>query len=292
MTAIPAKLYEAFEQIRLGKVEEGTRLFDRVDGCDAIKSAALAELSYFRHDWKRGMQFVRAFLESDQDWETVRYFMGGYKDIHFSLFVLCTCLLDTWKESREYLQQLRKKHELTANINPNTAHRYNKYDKYLQRISLISDPENTKRLLLESRPKLKEEGKINLETLEHIAKTVVPEHRSRRTKRGWKQPRSFDDVIHNAYSKASTENHLAIYEQYVDRLENADSHQKAAKSYIALENLLEAKEAIRRSMRCWTFEEPFQVAPIVLFTDHELWAVMSDQCFTESLLAIPHHRES
>ena len=55
MPAIPAKLYEAFEKIRLGKVEEGTRLFDRVDGFDVVKAIALAELCYFRHDWKRGM---------------------------------------------------------------------------------------------------------------------------------------------------------------------------------------------------------------------------------------------
>ncbi|MCL2742679.1 MAG: hypothetical protein FWE67_02390 [Planctomycetaceae bacterium] len=292
MTAISAKLYEAFEKIRLGKVEEGTRLFDRVDGFDTVKSVALAELSYFRHDWKRGMQFVRDFLESEQDWETVRGFMSGYKEHHLTLLVLCACQLDAWKESRAYLQQLKKKQDTSANTNPNTSHRYKNYNMYHQAISLISDPENIKRRFWESRPRLKEEGKINLESLERIAKTVVPEHRSRRIERRWKQSRSFDDVVHDAYSKAATEVHLTIYERYSDRLDKAKSHQEAAKSYIALGNEREAKEAIRRYLRCWEFKEPFQVAPIVLFTDHELWAVMSDRRFTESLLTIPHHRES
>ena len=278
MTAIPAKLHEAFEKIRLGKVEEGTRLFDRVEGCDAIKSAALAELSYFRHDWKRGMQFLRDFLASPEDWETVRYIIGGYKESHFTLFVLCTCFLDSWKESRSYLQQIKKQ--------------YDYYKPYHQVVSLISDPENTKRRLLESRPKLKENGTVDLEALEHKAGKVVPEHRSKRIARRWREPLSFDALIHEAYVKISTTDHIAFYERYTDRLEKAESHQEAAKSYIALENEQEAKGAIRRYMRCWQFKEPYQVAPIVLFADNELWAIMSDQRFTESLLVIPHNRES
>jgi len=280
MTAIPHKLHEAFEKIRLGKVEEGTRMFDRVEGCDAIKSVALAELSYFRHDWKNGMSFVRDYLESEEDWETIRYIINYYNKSLLTLFVLCTCHLDSWKESRDYLQQLKKQD--------------NDYGLYDQAISLISDPENTKRRLLESRPELKEERKIDLENLELMAKGVIPEHSSRRRKTPWRQrqPRSFDDVIRIAYSKASTEDHIAIYERLIDRLEKDKSHHEAAKSYIAAGKMSGAKEAIRQYMRCWKFEEPFQVAPIVLFTDHELWAVMSDRRFTESLLTIPHHRES
>ena len=279
MTAIPHKLYEAFEKIRLGKVEEGTRMFDRVQGCDTIKSVALAELSYFRHDWKRGMSFVRDFLESEEAWETIRK-VRSCTVLHFTLFVLCTCHLDSWKESRDYLQQLKKQ--------------YNDHRPYHQAISLISDPENTKHRLLESRPKLKEEGKIDLEHLELMAESVVPEHSSRRRKTPWRQrwARSFDDVINIAYSKASTEDIIAIYERYIKQLEKAESHQEAAKSYIAVGNMSGAREAIRRYMRCWQFKEPYQVAPIVLFTDHELWAVLSDRRFTESLLTIPHHRES
>ena len=285
MTAIPHKLYEAFEKIRLGKVEEGTRMFDRVEGCDAIKSVALAELSYFRHDWKRGMSFVRDFLESEEDWETQQYIIHYYNESLLMLFVLCTCLLDSWKESREYLQQL-KKHD--SNFSRTTRCRYE--DKYQQAISLISDPENTKRRLLESRPELKEEGTIDLEPLEDEVKDVSKHKRSRRN---WRYNiQTLDGVVHYAYSKASTEHHITFYERYIKQLEKAESHQEAAKSYIALENERGAKEAIRQYMRCWKFEEPFQVAPIVLFTDHELWAVLSDRRFTESLLTIPHHRES
>ncbi|MCL2710065.1 MAG: hypothetical protein FWE95_04210 [Planctomycetaceae bacterium] len=183
MTAIPAKLYEAFEKIRLGKVEEGTRLFDKVDGGDAIKSIALAELSYFRHDWKRGMQFLCDFLESAEDWETVRYFGGGYgsyKELHLTLFVICTCQLDAWKESRSYLQQLRKQ--------------YDYYTPYHQAVSLIADPENTKRRLLESRPKLKGEGKENLESLELSTRSAISEQQRKRKGYWQNYHRSFDSI--------------------------------------------------------------------------------------------------
>ena len=152
MTAIPAKLYEAFEKIRLGKVEEGTRLLDRIDGFDVPKSVALTELSYFRHDWKRGMSFVRDFLESEQDWETVRDFMRTYTELQLKVFILCTCHLDSWKESLSYLQQLRKKHELSIDAPHRTWYHNSKYNLYQPAISLVSDSENTKRRLWESRP--------------------------------------------------------------------------------------------------------------------------------------------
>ncbi|MDR0327415.1 MAG: hypothetical protein LBI05_03865 [Planctomycetaceae bacterium] len=289
MAAIPTKLDEAFETIRLGKVKEGTRMFDRVDGFEPIKSIALAELSYFRHDWKRGIQFAREFFESEQDWETVRYFMNGYKKDHLKVFVLCTCLLDSWKENLSYLQQLRKKHDSSTDSKAYTGY-YNNHNMFQEAISLISDTENTKRLLLESRPKLKMEGKIDLEHLNNLAE-FVSKH-LRKESRMIRHSQTFDGVSHEAHTKASTENHLTFYEHYADRLDEAKSHWEAAISYIALENEREAKEAIRRYMRSWKFKETWQVAPIDLFTEPKLWSIMSDQSFTESLLAIPHHHES
>ena len=286
MTAIPTKLYEAFEKIRLGKVEEGTRLFDRVDGFEDVKAIPLAELSYFRHDWKRGMQFSFDFLASETDWEPVYRlsFAGGslhgLKRIHLALIVVATCQLGCWKESRDTVETLKK---ITV---PNHHKGWN-LEKYQITLSHISDPANTARRLTESKPELRAEGKIDSETLERKAKNAVPKS----IQKHWRK-RSFDDLIGWAYSEASTEIHLAFYERYAARLEKAKSHQEAAKSYIALDNLLEAKEAIRQYMRCWEFKEPFQVAPIELFADPELWTIMSDRRFTESLLAIPHHRES
>ena len=279
MIAIPAKLYEAFEKIRLGKVEEGTRLFDRIDGFDVPKSVALAELSYFRHDWKRGMSFSLDFLASEIDLETVRYTMTGYKKEHLALIILATCQLESWNECLASLLQIKKE--------------YDKSNMYQQTISLISDPVNTTRRLKESKPKQKMEGtprQTKSKTYDLDFYLAQVSHAvSRRSH--WRQ-RSYDDWMQDAYRKASTADHIAFYEQYIDRLEDAQSHAVAAKSFIAVENLSKAKEAIRRYMQDWQFKEPFQVAPIVLFTDPELWQVMSDKRFCESLLTIPHNRES
>ena len=278
MTAIPAKLYEAFVKIRLGKVEEGTRMFDRVDGFDAVKSVALAELSYFRHDWKRGMQFSLDFLASETEWKTGRYSIDHFKGEHLELILVATCQLECWKESRASLEELKK----LSPPNLNDRH-------YHVILSQIADPVNTTRRLKESIPKRKIEGTVDLEYLERKAKNVASKYgKSRKRYHRW----TYDGLVNHAYSKASTEDHLTLYERYADRMDENQTHQEAAKSYIALENEKEAKEAIRRYMRCWKFKEPFQVAPIVLLTDPELWSIMSDRRFSESLLAIPHHRES
>lgn len=282
MSAIPTKLYEAFEKIRLGRVDEGVRLFDRIEGFETAKAIPLAELCYFRHDWERGIQFSLDFLASETDWETVRYHIDGYKREHLELVLVATCQLGCWKESRNALEELKRN-------SPPTTLRKN-YDKYQVAISLVSDPENTTRRLTESKPKLKTEGTIDLDYLEQKIKRVKPERQL-----NWRSRRNYDSVdglATFAFSKASTEDHLAFYEQYLDHMDDARSHLEAAKSYIALEKVKEAKEAIRKYMRCWEFKEPFQIAPIVLFTDHELWPILSDQHFTESLLTIPHHRES
>jgi len=282
MTAIPAKLYEAFEKIRLGKVEEGTRLFDRVDGFDVVKFIAFAELSYFRHDWKRGIQFSLDFLASDIDWDSRRYAVGDYKTVHLELILVATCQLECWKESRVSLEELKK-------ISPPNLNER----RYQTILSQIADPVNTTRRLKESKPKRRMEGTIDLEELERKATIAAPTGSlNRQSYRKQRFKVSFDGLVQRAYDKASTEDHITIYERLTDRLEEAETYQNAAKSYMALENEQGAKEAIRRYMRCWKFREPFQVAPIVLFTDPELWPIMSDRRFSESLLTIPHHRES
>ena len=108
MPAIPSKLHEAFEKIRHGKVEEGTRLFDRVDGFEPIKAVVLAELSYFRHDWKRGIEFSLDFLVSETDWETVWHHMDNYQRRHLELILVATCQLECWKESRASIEELKR----------------------------------------------------------------------------------------------------------------------------------------------------------------------------------------
>ena len=283
MPAIPTKLYEAFEKIRLGRVDEGVRLFDRIEGFETAKAIPLAELSYFRHDWKRGIQFSLDFLASKTDWETVRYHVDGYQREHLELILIATCQIGCWKESRTALEELKR------NAPPNQCFRSN-YEKYQIALSLIADPENTMRRLTESKPKPKTKGTIDQDYLEQRIKRVMPERKLYWRSR--KNSVSVDGLASYAFSKALTEDHLVFYERYIDRLEDAKSHTEAAKSYISLERMKEAKEAIRKYMRCWEFKEPFQVAPIVLFTDHELWPILSDRHFTESLLTIPHHRES
>lgn len=285
MAAIPTKLFEAFEKIRIGKVDEGVRLFDRIDGFETYKAVPLAELCYFRHDWKHGMQFDKDFFDADIVVDSLRYRPHYVSSLHMELMLVATCQLGCWKESRHFFEELKTRNDsVSLERNDWSAFR----SDLPKMISLVSDPENTIRRLTESMPKLKTDGKIDLEYLERNIKRVLPEHR----RRHWKQPMSYDGLAAHAFSKASTEDHAAFYEHYIDRLEDARSHFEAAKSYIALENIAEAKEAIRQYMRYWKFKEPFQVAPIILFTDYELWPIMSDRRFTESLLTIPHNRES
>ena len=278
MTAIPTKLYEAFERIRLGRVDEGLKLFDRIDGFDTIKAAPLAELSYFRHDWKHGIQFSLDFLASGTDRETVRYFLNDYQKEHLELILVATCQIGCWKETRSVLHGLKKK---LPNI-----YTHNNYDKFHVPMSLVSDPVNTARRLTESKPKLKTDGKMDMDYLETRIKHAFPAHLT-----SWKHI-SCDNLASSAYSEAPTEVHLAFYEQYLDRLENAKSHLEAALSYIAAKRIKDAKEAIRLYMQYWKYRERYQVAPIILFTNFELWPILSDRHFTESLLTIPHNRES
>ncbi len=278
MPTIPTKLCEAFEKIRLGKVDEGTRLFDRVDGCEPIKSFALAELAYFRHDWKRGMAFARDFFESDQDWETVRHIITRYKDLHIDLFLVGTCRLGCWKETRVFLREIKKRE-------PTFDKRYNNNDKYQQAIALLSDPENTARRLTETRPHLRTEGEKTFENLERIFSEA------RRDKKAFITSH-YKQLLHKARKQVSSEDHARFYEKYADRLETALDHSEAAKTFIALNEQPKAKSAVHRYMSFWEHKEPYQVAPIVLFADYELWPIMSDQHFTESLLSIPHNREA
>jgi len=286
--AIPTKLYEACEKIRLGKVEEGTRLFDRIDGFDPIKAVPLSELSYFRHDWKRGMLFAQDFFTANVRLESAHHHYPSYVEQHIQMFLLATCLLDCWKDSRTFLNELKKQQDAISD----PKEKYNVF--YIkQAISMVADPINTTHRLKESKPKRRTEPLLHewekeLDLSEFESRLYPREKFDRR-----KRPKHYcDSLAHDAFHRAVTEVHIAFYEKYFDRLDNAESHVQAAKSYIALDNLREAKKTIRRYMHYWEFREPYQVMPIELFTDPELWAIMSDPHFTESLLTIPHNRES
>lgn len=282
MTAAPTKLYDAFEKIRLGKIEEGLRLFDRVDGFEPLKSVALAELAYFRHDWKRALLFDRDFFDSSVVVDTTRYKSRIISTLHLELMLVATCQLDAWKETRKYFDQLKKQHE--EDITQKNDWYAFLYDlpKY---ISLVSDPANTARLLTETRPKKREEGKETFDNLESYLS---------RAKRGKKQFMTsyYAELVHKARTQASSKDHALFYEKYADELTSAKDHSEAAKTFIALDEPNKAKDALRRYMEYWKYKESVQVAPIVLFTEYELWPILSERRFTESLLAIPHNNEA
>lgn len=276
---IPSRLHEAFEKIRLGKLDEGVRLFDRIDGCEPIKSIALAEVSYFRHDWNRGMAFAQDFFESDQDWETVRYSISDYKRMHLTLILLATVRGECWKETRLLLEKWRKNEQ-------HYDKRYNKHNDILKAIALVSDPKNTTRSFTESRPKLRLCGEESFEYLESHLSFM------RKDKKFPRRYRYYRNCIDNARMKVSSEDHACFYRKHADELDMASDHSEAAKTLIALDDFTMAKTALRRYMSFWKHKEPYQVAPVVLFTDHELWPILSDRRFTESLLTIPHNNEA
>jgi hypothetical protein len=164
MTAIPTKLYEAFEKIRLGKVNEGTKLFDKVDGFDEVKAIALAELSYFRHDWKRGILFAQDFFLSERKWldDTVMRYYDFFNHLikwHLDLYLLATCRLECWKESRKFWEQIKKREREIFHTK-----------EIKEIIAYIADPQNTTKRLLESKPKLRTTGKEDI--LEKVERTL------------------------------------------------------------------------------------------------------------------------
>lgn len=279
MPTIPARLHEAFEKIRLGRADEGIRLFDRIDGCEPVKSIALAEVSYFRHDWKLGMAFARDFFESDRDWETVRYSISDYKRIHLTLILIATFRLGCWKETRLLLEEWRKNE-------PHYDKRYNNHNDILKAIALVSDPENTARSLTGTSPKLRTEGRESFDSLESQLSFL------RKDKKVPWRHRLYRKCIDNARFNASSEDHARFYRKHAGELDRAKDHSEAAKTLIALDDFTMAKTALRRYMSFWKHKEPYQVAPVVLFTDHELWPILSDRRFTESLLTIPHNNEA
>lgn len=278
MSAVPTKLYEAFEKIRLGKIDEGLRLFDRVDGFEPYKAVALAELAYFRQDWKRAFQFDQDFFDSGIVVDTSRYNSHRISPLHLDLMLVATYHLDSWSETRKYFVQLKQFH-----VDDKSFWFQSDLTKL---ISLVSDPGNTARSMSEARPKKRTEGKETFDGLEFILSQA-----HRLGKKKFMGP-YYSNLVSKAREQASSEDHALFYEKYADRLEKATDHAEAAKTFITLDDLPKAKDAIRRYMMYWKFKEPVQVAPIILFTDYELWPVLSDRRFTESLLSIPHNSEA
>jgi hypothetical protein len=276
MTAIPTKLFEAFEIIRLGKVNEGVKLFDKVDGFDEVKAIALAELAYFRHDWKNGISFTQDIFLCEKNLVYNKSYHRLYAiDWYFELYLLATCKLDCWKESRDFWKKIKK------NENLYVPDRRSRIDNI---IAQISDQQNTTTRLLKSKPKLRTTGKEDI--LEKSERTLQSHHnKSKHSLWRW----NYDSIADDIYCEGKTEDFITFYKKYSDHFENSKTFLNAAKSYIAMDNIPESKNAIRQYIRYWQYSEPHQVEPIVLFADPELWSVMSDSHFTTSLLSIPHN---
>lgn len=91
--------------------------------------------------------------------------MSDYKSLRIDVLLLATCQLDCWKETRDFLQEMRIRE-------PTHDKRYNNHDIYQKAIALVSDPENTARRLTKTKPRLRTEGKETLEDLERFLSAV------------------------------------------------------------------------------------------------------------------------
>ncbi|MGL6194479.1 MAG: hypothetical protein ACRC2T_06615 [Thermoguttaceae bacterium] len=270
MQALPTKFYEATELMRMGKIEQGLKTLDRVDGFDNYKAVPLAELAYFRGDWKNGLEFAKVFL-SDGIMLDDEY--------HLHLFLRATCQMNAWKSSRDFLSKLIKKEY------PVSQTYY--VDRIKEIIALLADQENTRRMLTEKKPEIRivNDEKYDLE----ISKKMLDIRKNKRSPWDLKR-RKVLEIMGSIRKHISSELHAELYEEYEDIMLEANDHVEAAKTYIALGNIKKAKKAIKNFMTAWKFYIPIRVAPIVLFVDSELLAVMADAKFTNSLLSIPHNR--
>lgn len=256
------KLNDCFNLFRLGKIDKGIQNMSRIQGHEHFKSLVLAELSYFKHDFKSAIHFDEMALPFDYEWNA-----SNILTEHFHAYTNASIYLqkiDDAKEFYHFFLQIKEK----AGLLPHRTKFYQfQIEQHLLKL------EKRENLSIDEKQLSIIQGDFDENFLNNRIHEFCPEG-------------DYDNVVGANYilyfmfEKCDTSKTLEYYERYANQLDAETHHITASRLYCKINDFINAKKAIMNYVRVWKPIEWLQVVPMKVWQFKELQTILNpDLCF-------------
>jgi hypothetical protein len=251
MKSFPSALKKAFLAIRSGDVRGGMKQLDAIEGFDAHKAIARAEVAYMSGDWKTGMDESFAFLPSAD----ISHYINITEE-HIQLITIGAYETKTRKET------IDRFNDLLAACKKNTQV-FKMLDFSVE--TALETLQNDASLKSEWAPKpaVKRTTGRTLDELIEQQERVKPKLTKKPVERA-------EYLLSFLCDTGTTADFISVYEPVADKITSYEQHLRALREYVALGKTSSAQATLDRYLANWMPFEHMQVEPVALLLDRTL----------------------
>lgn len=263
---IPKKLRDILDTLRSGHIETGLEQLAKIKGFEPQKGIVLAEVNYFRNDHETAMTHDENALPFDEQW-----YAGNILFEHFFAYSNSAMISNNAERAQNfYTSFLIEKEKIGL-----PEHRINVYRHQIK--NHLAKLSGEKNLIIDKKTlAIITDGKSTDDFIEQLK-----EYRPKLT---------FDSLEGAEYllnfmpEKGNTDECLAYYEQFADKIVNDNTHINATRLFLLTNQLDQAKKALMRFVNNWYPVEHLQITPMILFEYEDLQPLLTKELKEEILL--------
>ncbi len=232
----------AVQMLRAGNIDEGLSAIENIEGEDIFKRLAMAEVAYWRRDWKNAMYLDEHSLTSDHLWLDP-YVLPN----HMRAYVMAALQSGAVSRAKCFLEYCVG------------AKRNDKEQKALLRIFKNAD------LRLDGKPAKDEPSPVKLIDGDEESCQIQMFSTAGPIEPGAGSELPVSLLLDFTWNKVPYKVVLNLYEKFADYISNENHHIMAARTYMAVGDMAKADECISRAFALWRPTERFQVMPMKFF---------------------------
>ncbi|MEN5086094.1 hypothetical protein ABE426_06460 [Sphingobacterium faecium] len=265
---IPKKFRDVLDTLRSGQVEIGLEQLEQIKGFEPQKAIVCAEINYFNSNYEIAMTHDEKGLPFDEQW-----YAGNVLNEHFAGYTNTALMTGSISRAETFYSNfLIEKEKLNLPEHQIRTYRY-QINKHLAQLKGENDLSISRKSL-----KIVKNGKS---TDEFIAQ--LKQYRPKLT---FDSEKGAEYLLYFMLESGNTEESLAYYEKFADKIFPDDIHINAARLFYLTGQIDKARQAIITFAKNWYPVEHIQITPMVLFDYDDLLPVLTAE-FKKEILNIP-----
>lgn len=269
---IPKKLRSILDTLRSGQIEIGLEELDKIKEFEPQKAIVNAEINYFSNNYEIALTNDENGLPFDEQW-----YAGNVLFEHFFAYSNTALLsANISRATNFYKNFLIEKEKLEL-----PEHRINVYRHQVK--NHLAKLDGEKDLIIDEKPlQILKDGKSMEE--------FVAQLKEYRPKLTFDSEQGADYLLNFMFEKGNTDESLAYYERFAEKIVNGNTHINAARLFLLTGQTEKAKKAITTFVNNWYPVEHIQITPMILFSYEDLYPLLTKE-FKQEILNMPKAKQ-
>ena len=265
---IPKKLRDILDTLRSGQIEIGLEQLENIKDFEPQKAIILAEINYFSDNYELAMLNDENGLPFDEQW-----YAGNILFEHFFAYSNTAIISDNISRAKNFYKNfLTEKEKLEL-----PEHRINVYRHQVK--NHLAKLNGERDLIINKKQlQIVKEGKSIDEFKEQL--------REFRPKLTFDSVEGAEYLLNFMLEKGNTDESLAYYEKFADKIVNDNTHIDAARLFHLKEQTDKAKKSLMTFVNNWYPVEHLQITPMILFSYEDLYPLLTKE-FKQEILNTP-----